>query len=154
MRGRIAYVAVLFAMGAYVSVSLFVDDWEGRYCWDLGSSNYVRSSFGFAFINAWNELLSTAKGPIFVFAILIYTAFFWAVLAVAIAPRPVIITIAGFVIGLPFALTVYEKIAVGFDAYCDGHGEAALGGAGIQLLFVLPLGIILLIIAFAGTKRS
>jgi hypothetical protein len=144
MLRRITLGALLFAMGAYTSISLFVDDWEGRRCWAaLSSSTYDRLPFGVAFRGAWNDSLSNHLLP---------TAFIFAVLAVLITPWRFITIAAFLVIGLPLALTVYEKIMLGFDPYCDGHGEEALGAVLIQLFFVLPNGFVLLLVALLAAR--
>ncbi len=46
MARRVVFGLILFAMGFYDSISLLVDEWEGRRCWDLGSPEYVCDGHG------------------------------------------------------------------------------------------------------------
>jgi hypothetical protein len=58
---------------------------------------------------------------------------------------------AFLLVAVPFALVVDERITVSIDTYCNKHGNEAFGFFVLQLMFLLPLGLILLI--FSALKK-
>ncbi len=156
MANRIAFAVLLFAMGAYYSIRLFVDSWEGGYCWGLGTQNYVRLPFQTAFLSAWDAMLSqAARAPShLVFVGLGLTAFLWLVTAVLITDSTFVRASAFLLVAVPFALLGHDQISFGIDAYCDGHGDVAVGFFGLQLMCVLPLGFILFVNAIWRMRKS
>jgi hypothetical protein len=87
MTWRIPFAALLFAAGAYTSVSNFVDSWEGGICWLRGDANYVRLPLVTAFLGAGHALLAKAPTKPFstIVEFLALTAFLWPVAAVLLA---------------------------------------------------------------------
>ncbi len=156
MARRVVFGLILFAMVFYDSISLLVDEWEGRLCWDLGSPEYVRLPFASALRGAWDHLLKQMNSdPAVSFLVVpMQAAFLLPALAVSIAPRRLVTITAFLAIALPFALTIYEKITLGLDPWCDGHGGEAIGAAAIEFLFVLPLGLIVLLAAIFAPRSA
>ena len=141
--------AVLLAAGAYTSISVFVDSWEGHRCRTLGDSSYARLPFASALRGAMSAAQNRAHAQPFsaIMEFLGLTAFLWAVGAVWIARGIVIPLIALLIIGGPLALTVYDQVKFGIDLFCDGHGMTEFGHGVIQLFIVLPLGMICFFVA-------
>lgn len=155
---KIPSAIILFLSGAYVSINFFVNDWEGRYCWDSGGPvGYTRLPFFSALHSAWRALLYDISNNLSfrtLLLVIILASFLLPILAALIFSKPTIVIFATLVTIVPLAITLYYQIKFGFDIYCDQHGDMSLGFAAMQILIIFPAGVILIIISIISLMIS
>lgn len=141
--------AVLLIGGAYTALSFYVDSWEGHRCWMRGDAVYDRLPFITALQGAIGAASARAASRPFSAAIelAMFTAFLWPVGAVWLARGWIIPTISALLICIPFAITLHTQVNFGISAYCNDSGMNEVGFLVMQLLFVLPIGLISFLVA-------
>jgi hypothetical protein len=114
-----------------------------------GDAVYDRLTFITALLGALSAALARAATRPFsaIIDLAMLTAFLWPVVAVWLARGWIIPIISLLLICIPLAISVHTQVNFGISAYCDGSGMSEVGFFVMQLLFVLPIGLISFLVA-------